>query len=176
MQPERLEAHYWSKPRLAKDEGARRGSHLLGSPCVAGDGLDPVGQGRPHRRYHVAMAPPTTVEEYLATLPEDRRDAMRQLRDTIRAAAPEATETIAYGMPAFRSHGGQFLVSFAAFKAHYSLFPASGAVVEALGDEIAPYLAGRGTISFRAGEPLPLSTVSKVVTIRLAETAANDRR
>ena len=122
------------------------------------------------------MAPPTNVEEYLATLPEDRRGPVGQLRDTIRAAAPDATETIAYGMPAFRSHGGQFLVSFAAFKAHYSLFPASGAVVEALGDEIAPYVAGKGTISFRASEPLPLSTVSKVVKIRLAENAASDRR
>jgi uncharacterized protein YdhG (YjbR/CyaY superfamily) len=122
------------------------------------------------------MAPPTNVEEYLATLPEDRRGAVGQLRDTIRAAAPNATETIAYSMPAFRSHGGQFLVSFAAFKAHYSLFPASGAVVEALGDELAPYLAGKGTIRFPADEPLPLAIVSKVVTIRLAENAAHEGR
>jgi uncharacterized protein YdhG (YjbR/CyaY superfamily) len=75
-------------------------------------------------------------------------------------------------MPAFRSHGGQFLVSYAAFKAHYSLFPASAAVVDGLGAEIAPYLSGKGTIRFPAGEPLPLATVAKVVTIRLAENAA----
>jgi uncharacterized protein YdhG (YjbR/CyaY superfamily) len=124
----------------------------------------------------MALASPTTVEEYLLSLPEDRRDAVRQLRDTIRAAAPAATETIAYSMPAFRSHGGQFLVSFAAFKSHYSLFPASEAVVEALGDELAPYLAGKGTIRFPADEPLPLSTVAKVVKIRLAQNGANDRR
>jgi uncharacterized protein YdhG (YjbR/CyaY superfamily) len=119
---------------------------------------------------------PATVEEYLASLPTDRRAVMNQLRDTIKAAAPEATETIAYSMPAFRSHGGQFLVSFAAYKAHYSLFPASGAVVEALGEELAPYLSGKGTIHFPAKEPLPLATVSKVVRIRLAENAAHDRR
>ena len=122
------------------------------------------------------MASPATVEEYLATLPEDRRAVVNQLRETIKAAAPEATETIAYSMPAFRSHGGQFLVSFAAYKAHYSLFPASGAVVEALDQELAPYLSGKGTIHFPAKEPLPLATVSKVVTIRLAENAARDRR
>jgi uncharacterized protein YdhG (YjbR/CyaY superfamily) len=122
------------------------------------------------------MAPPSTVEEYLASLPDDRRAAVRQLRETIRAAAPDATETIAYSMPAFRSHGGQFLVSFAAFKAHYSLFPASDAVIEELGDEVAPYLAGKGTIRFPANEPLPLSTVSKIVKIRLTETAARERR
>ena len=78
--------------------------------------------------------------------PSRRRN---ELRETVRAAAPGATETIAYNMPAFRSHGGQFLVSFAAFRAHYSLFPASEQVVEELGDELAPYLAGRG----RSGSP-----------------------
>ena len=122
------------------------------------------------------MAKPATVEDYLAGLPEERRAAVEQLRETIRAAAPEAIETIAYDMPAFRSHGGQFLVSFAAYTAHYSLFPASGAVVEALGDELAPYLSGKGTIRFPATEPLPLATVSKIVAIRLAENAAHGRR
>jgi uncharacterized protein YdhG (YjbR/CyaY superfamily) len=122
------------------------------------------------------MASPTTVEDYLATLPEERRAVVNQLRETIKAAAPEAMETIAYSMPAFRSHGGQFLVSFAAYKAHYSLFPASGAVVEALGQELAPYLSGKGTIRFPAKHPLPFATVSKVVKIRLAENAAHGRR
>jgi len=122
------------------------------------------------------MASLTTIEDYLATLPVDRRDAVNQLRETISAAAPEATETIAYSMPAFRSHGGQFLVSFAAYKAHYSLFPASGAVVDALGEELTPYLAGKGTIRFPANKPLPLATVSKIVKIRLAENAAHARR
>ena len=118
------------------------------------------------------MASPSTVEDYLTTLPEDRRIGVNQLRETISAAAPEAIETIAYSMPAFRSHGGQFLVSFASYKAHYSLFPASGAVVEELGQELTPYLAGKGTIRFPADKPLPLATVSKIVKIRLAENAA----
>ena len=118
------------------------------------------------------MAAPTTVDDYLATLPDDRRAAMEQLRLTINAAAPGATETIAYKMPSLRSHGGQFLLSYDSFKAHYSLFPASGAVIEALGDEVAPYLAGKGTMRFPADEPIPLATVTKVVKILLAENAA----
>ena len=121
------------------------------------------------------MASPTTVDDYLATLPDDRRAAMEQLRQAITAAAPQATEAIAYQMPALRSHGGQFLVSYAAFKTHYSLFPASGAVIEALGDELAPYLAGKGTLRFRADQPIPLTIVTKVVEVRLAENAARDR-
>ncbi len=122
------------------------------------------------------MAKPASVDEYLAGLPDDRRTALEAMRRTVNAAAPEATETIAYSMPALRSHGGQFLVSYAAYKRHYSLFPASGAVVEALGDELAPYFAGKGTIRFPADEPLPLALVSQIVTIRLAENAAHERR
>jgi uncharacterized protein YdhG (YjbR/CyaY superfamily) len=122
------------------------------------------------------MAPSTTVDEYLAGLPADRRAAVETLRHTIRAAAPDATETIAYSMPAFRSHGGQFLVSYAAYKKHNSLFPASGAVVEALGEELRPFLAGKGTIRFPAGEPIPTALVKKVVAVRLEEVAARRER
>lgn len=121
------------------------------------------------------MTEPTTVEEYMAALPDDRRGPMQELRQTIRAAAPDATESIAYQMPAFRSHGGQFLVSFGAYKNHYSLFPASGAVVEALGEELTPYLAGRGTIRLPASRAIPTGLVTKVVKIRLAEVAERRR-
>jgi uncharacterized protein YdhG (YjbR/CyaY superfamily) len=122
------------------------------------------------------IAAPTTVEEYLAALPDERRAVLEELRQTIRAVAPEATETIAYQMPAFRSHGGQFLVSYAAYKNHYSLFPASGAVVEALGKELTPYLAGKGTIQFPNDRPLPVATVRKVVEVRVAENAERQGR
>jgi len=119
------------------------------------------------------MAGPTTVDEYLAALSDERRAGVEQLRQTINAAAPEATESIAYLMPALRSHGGQLLVSYAAFKKHYSLFPASEAVVEALGDELTPYLAGKGTIRFPADKPIPIATVTKILKVRLAENAAH---
>jgi uncharacterized protein YdhG (YjbR/CyaY superfamily) len=116
-----------------------------------------------------------TVDEYLGALPEDRRAVMQALRETIRAAAPDAIELISYQMPAFKTHG-QFLVSYAAFKKHYSLFPASEAVVEALGDELTPYLAGQGTIRFPANAPIPLGTVTRIVKVRLAENAVRDSR
>ena len=118
------------------------------------------------------MATPTSVDDYMNGLAEDRRTALQEMRRTINAAAPEATETIAYSMPALRSHGGQFLVSYAAYKKHYSLFPASGEVVAALGEELTPYLAGRGTIQFPASQPIPLDLVRRIVEIRVAENAA----
>jgi uncharacterized protein YdhG (YjbR/CyaY superfamily) len=121
------------------------------------------------------MAGPTSVEDYLAALPDERRAAVEQLRQTINAAAPEATETIAYQMPALRTHG-QFLVSYAAYKNHYSLFPASEAVIEALGEELKPYLAGKGTIRFPADNPIPDAVVTKIVKVRLAENEARAGR
>jgi uncharacterized protein YdhG (YjbR/CyaY superfamily) len=132
--------------------------------------------GRTSPAEETGMAAPTSVEEYLAAVPDERRAAMDLLRQTIIGAAPEATETIAYLMPALRSHRGQFLVSYAAYKNHYSLFPASGAVIEALGEELTPYLAGKGTIRFPADEPIPVGVVAKVVKVRVAENAARDAR
>jgi uncharacterized protein YdhG (YjbR/CyaY superfamily) len=120
------------------------------------------------------MAASTGVDGYLAALPAERRAAMEELRRTIRDAAPEAVETIAYDMPALRTQGGQFLVSFGAYKAHYSLFPASGAVIEAIGDELKPYLTGKGTICFRADARIPLALVTRIVTVRLAELAGRN--
>lgn len=122
------------------------------------------------------MAAVTSVEEYLASLPEERRGGVENLRRTINAAAPEATETIAYGMPALRIHGGQFLVSYAAYKKHYSLFPASEAVVEALGARLTPYLAGKGTIQFPADRPIPIAVVTKIVKVRVGENQARADR
>jgi uncharacterized protein YdhG (YjbR/CyaY superfamily) len=122
------------------------------------------------------MAGPSSVEEYLAALPPERRVVVEELRRTINAAAPEATESIAYQMPALRSHGGQFLVSYAAFKKHYSLFPASDAVVNALGDELTPYLAGKGTIQFPADKPLPVALVERIVRVRVAENGERGTR
>jgi uncharacterized protein YdhG (YjbR/CyaY superfamily) len=122
------------------------------------------------------LASPTTVDDYVAALPAERRAAMEELRRAIRASAPEATETIAYLMPALRSHGGQFLVSYASYKNHFSLFPASEAVVAALGEELTPYLAGKGTIQFRADGPIPTDLVDRIVKVRVAENAARADR
>ena len=117
----------------------------------------------------------SSVDEYLAALPEDRRGPMEALRRAIRSAAPEAVETIAYNMPAFRTRGGRFLVSYDAFKAHYSLFPSTDGMVASFGDELAPYLAGKGTIRFPASRPIPEDLVSRLVALRVAELAARDR-
>jgi uncharacterized protein YdhG (YjbR/CyaY superfamily) len=115
------------------------------------------------------------VEAYLASVPELHRAALQHLRQTIAAAAPHATETISYQMPAFRD-GKRLLVSYAAFKAHCSLFPMSGAAVEACGEKLAPYVAGKGTLRFDPAAPIPDDLVRRIVAFRLAENAARNRR
>ncbi|MGE5460107.1 MAG: iron chaperone [Solirubrobacterales bacterium] len=121
------------------------------------------------------MAAPRSVEEYLAGLPEDSRANLEKLRKVIKAAAPKATETISYQMPAFK-HEGRLLVSYAAFRDHYSLFPMSGEVIAAIGDELKPYASGKGTIRFDPDQPLPVALVKKVVKVRLEELASRRRR
>ena len=122
------------------------------------------------------MTAPSTVDGYVATLPEARRAGLEAIRTAVNAAAPQATETIAYAMPALRSHGGQFLVSYAAYKRHYSLFPASERVIEGLGEALTPYLSGRGTIRFPADQPIPTDLIARIVEIRFAENEARARR
>lgn len=117
-----------------------------------------------------------SVDDYLAALSAERRAGMVRIRKAVNAGAPGTTETIAYGMPALRSHGGQFLVSYGAYKNHYSLFPASGAVIEELGAALTPHLFGSGTIRFSAKEPIPAAFVTRIVRIRFRENAAAARR
>ena len=108
------------------------------------------------------------VDEYMAQLPDDRQAVMEQLRSTIRSAAPDATEAISYNMPAFRLNG-RFLVSYEAFKRHYSLFPWSDAMLEELGEEMNRYAVGKGTIRFPADDPIPLDLVTRIVEFRHRE-------
>ena len=116
------------------------------------------------------MAKYQDVDEYMAQLPDDRRAVMEQLRSTIRSAAPDASEVISYNMPAFRLDG-RFLVSYEAFKHHYSLFPWNDSMVEELGEEMKPYAVGKGTIRFPADRPIPLELVARIVAIRNREVA-----
>ena len=115
------------------------------------------------------------VDEYMATLPDDRRAVMEKLRTTIGAAAPDAVEGISYNMPAFRLDG-RFLVSYEAFKHHYSLFPWSDAMAAELGAALQPYAVGKGTIRFPKDQPIPLDVVARVVEFRRREVAAATSR
>lgn len=116
------------------------------------------------------MAKYANVDEYMAALPDDRRSIMEQIRSTIRAAAPDAIEAIAYNMPAFRWQG-RFLVSYEAYKRHYSIFPWTDGMVAELGEELTRYAVGKGTLRFPADRPIPLDLVTRIIEVRNREVA-----
>ena len=118
-------------------------------------------------------APNPAVDTYIDGLPAEKQEPMRQLRATIRAAAPDADEVITYKMPGFKA-GKTFLVSYDAFKAHYSLFPSTAEMEAELGDELRPFLTGKGTIRFPADQPIPYGLVERIVRIRVADVEARD--
>ena len=110
-----------------------------------------------------------TVDEYLATLSDDKRAALERLRKTIRAAAPKAEECISYQLPAFRLNG--MLVAFGATANHCAFYPMSSSTVAAHKDELKDYDTSKGTIRFQPDHPLPAALVRKLVKARIAEHA-----
>ncbi len=117
------------------------------------------------------VAKPATIDEYLAAIPDERRARFDSLRQTVLTAAPDAEEVIAYDMPAYRFRG-RFMCSIGRYAHHDSLFPASQGIIDQLGDEVSPYVKGRGTFRFPANQPLPLELIDRIVRIRYEETAA----
>jgi uncharacterized protein YdhG (YjbR/CyaY superfamily) len=111
-----------------------------------------------------------SVSAYLRAVPPAPRAALQKLRKTIKAAAPEATEVISYGIPMFKHHG--MLVGYAAFKDHCSLFMSTH-LTKALKKELASYHISKGTIRFTPDEPLPAALVRKLVKARIAQ---NERK
>lgn len=112
---------------------------------------------------------PATVDEYIDTFPEPVRGKLVELRETIRAAAPAATEKISYGIPTFFLGGN--LVHFAAFRKHVGFYPAPSAIA-AFEAELAPYKRAKGSVQFPIDRPLPLDLVRRMVAFRVAESTA----
>jgi uncharacterized protein YdhG (YjbR/CyaY superfamily) len=112
--------------------------------------------------------PPPEVEAFLAAQPPDRRAALEDLRAKILASAPEATEAIGYGVPAFKLRGRP-LVSYGAGKDHCSFYVQSPAVMEAHAGELAGYRTSKGTVHFAPSDPLPPELVATLVRARMAE-------
>src|SRR6266850_6784644 len=113
-------------------------------------------------------ARPRTIDDYLATLSDDKRAALEKLRKTIRAAAPKAEECISYQIAAFRQNG--MLVGFGATEKHCAFYLMSSSTVAAHKDELKDYDTSKGTIRFQPDRPLPVALVRKLVKARIAES------
>lgn len=111
----------------------------------------------------------STIDEYIAQFPQDMQRTLQELRATIRAAAPDASEKISYQMPTFFLNGN--LVHFAVQKKHIGFYPAPSGI-EAFQEELAAYKGSKGAVQFPINAPLPLDLVRRIVEFRVAENLA----
>lgn len=107
-----------------------------------------------------------SIDEYIATFPEDIQKILQEIRATVQAAAPDAKEKISYQMPTFDLKGN--LVHFAAFKNHIGFYPTPSGT-EAFREEIARYQGAKDSIRFPLNEPMPLDLIRRIVEFRVAE-------
>ena len=102
---------------------------------------------------------PATIDEYIANFPENIQTLLQTMRQTIHAAAPQASELISYGMPAFRQKKN--LVYFAAAKHHIGFYPTSEAIAAFQSRSSRPTKAPKGRSSSRYDQPLPLDLITR---------------
>jgi uncharacterized protein YdhG (YjbR/CyaY superfamily) len=114
-----------------------------------------------------------TIDEYLASVPEDKRATLENLRVIIRAAAPMAEECISYRIPCFKYHGP--LVFFAAFKNHCGLYVINALILDTFKSELKPYKTSGTTIHFTPYNPLPEEFITKIVKMRIEENLSQRR-
>jgi uncharacterized protein YdhG (YjbR/CyaY superfamily) len=108
----------------------------------------------------------TDVGSYLDSFPKDTRKLLQEVRDTIRKAAPDAIQTINYGIPTFKFRGN--LVHFAGFKNHIGFYPTPSGI-EAFKKELSVYDGAKGSVKFPLNKPMPLELISRIVKFRVNE-------
>ena len=111
---------------------------------------------------------PATVDDYLAGARPDQRAALQKLRQTIKAAAPDAIELISYGIVGYK-HKGERLIYYGYWKDHLALYGFSSEWMRAHQDELERYDLRKSTLHFTPERPLPQALVTKIVKGRLAE-------
>ena len=110
---------------------------------------------------------PKTIDEYIDRCAPQAQPMLRRLRATIAKAAPDATETISYGIPAFKLR--RILVYFAAFKHHIGLYPPVKGNA-ALEKAIAPYAGEKGNLRFPIERKIPYALISRIAKFRATQS------
>lgn len=116
----------------------------------------------------MAKARFASVKEYIASQPTDTRAALARVRSAIRKAVPNAEEGLSYQIPAYTLNGVP-VIYFAGWKAHYSLYPASDALVAAFERELARYKRSKGTIRMPLSEPVPVDLIQRIARFRAGQ-------
>lgn len=109
-----------------------------------------------------------SVDEYIAAQSLPIQDVLQRVRRTIRSAVPAAEEGISYKIPAYRLKDRPVLY-FAAWKHHFSLYPATATIVSEFGKEVAPYFDNKSTLRFPLSEPVPVKLIERIAKFRAME-------
>jgi len=112
------------------------------------------------------MNKPNNIDEYITVFPPIIQEILEQCRLAIKEAAPQATEVISYGMPAFKLNG--ILVWFAAYSKHIGFYPHSTGI-DAFKNEISTYKRSKGAIQFPLDKPIPFKLITEIVKFRVIE-------
>jgi uncharacterized protein YdhG (YjbR/CyaY superfamily) len=109
------------------------------------------------------------VDAYLASVPEPQRRSLEDVRKLVLSVAPDARQTISYGLPAFVV--GKARVGFGAFKEHCTFFPFSGTFLDDYWDELEGFEGTKSGVHFTPERPLPRAVLRRMVKARLAPAA-----
>jgi uncharacterized protein YdhG (YjbR/CyaY superfamily) len=116
---------------------------------------------------------PETIDEYIAAAAKEVQTKLREMRECIRAAAPEATEGLKWGMPAFFYR--RILVTFAAYKNHIGFYPTPSAV-KSFAKDLSKFKTADASIQFPLDKPLPLALIRKITEFRVRESLEQDKK
>ena len=112
-----------------------------------------------------------SIDDYIAAQPKEQRPYLEKVRATIKKAVPDAEEVVSYQIAAFKVDG-RILIYFAAWKEHWSIYPATAALVKTFKKDLAPYeVNDKGTIRFPYGK-VPVKLVERLAKFRAKEVAA----
>jgi len=107
------------------------------------------------------------IDMYIASFPDDVREILKRIRHLVLKYAPEAEESITYGMPAYKTNGKP-LVYFAAFKNHIGLY-ATPSGHSAFEEELSVYKRGKGSVQFPLNKPIPYDLIRRIIEFRVIE-------
>lgn len=108
-----------------------------------------------------------SVDEYIKTFPKDIQSLLNTVRTTIKKNASQATESISYGMPAYKTYGKP-LVYFAAFKNHIGFYATPSGHAE-FAKELSHYKQGKGSVQFPLNQPIPYDLIARMVVFKVIE-------
>lgn len=112
---------------------------------------------------------PDPIPAYILRFPPGVQEKLNQMHAAILAAAPEATEKIAYGIPTFYLNGN--LVHFAGYRRHIGFYPGADGIAAFI-DELGAYKTSKGTVQFPLDQPLPLELIKRITAYRKAQNLA----